>query len=57
MVSKPLATPKLIFLLQDADEEMRKQAELMEAKMKAGGMKKKTPLIKKEVNLQNSCLI
>eukprot|EP00331_Platyophrya_macrostoma_P035519 CAMPEP_0176435750 /NCGR_PEP_ID=MMETSP0127-20121128/17526_1 /TAXON_ID=938130 /ORGANISM="Platyophrya macrostoma, Strain WH" /LENGTH=56 /DNA_ID=CAMNT_0017818873 /DNA_START=84 /DNA_END=254 /DNA_ORIENTATION=- len=32
----------------EADEEMRKQAELMEAKMKAGGMKKKTPLIKKE---------
>ena len=28
---------------------MRKQAEMMEARMKAGGVKKKTPLIKKEV--------
>lgn len=32
---------------------MRKQAELLEAKMKAGGIKKKTPLIKKEVIQQN----
>ena len=28
---------------------MKKQAEMMEAKMKAGGVKKKTPLIKKDV--------